>query len=187
VHRASHKSNPTWAGLIIWYQNWAHVEKGRMMRTSSSTITRWKRRNINGPCGPVVVGRWPCEPHYPTLLSLGGGSHIKGESHPSPNGLVFWGDWSFPWGMHRRTVLSLHRNSGAKAKLRNRCLGLTINPIPPGLDSSVHLRKTNHYRVINWSINGHYIYSMGVSTLNSRREVRGNSVFIFIFYTGYLD
>jgi hypothetical protein len=26
-------------------------------------------------------------------------------------------------------------------------------------------------RVINWSINGHYIYAMGVSTLNSHREV----------------
>jgi hypothetical protein len=67
-----------------------------VMRTSSSTITRWQRRTINGPCGPVVVGRQPCEPHYPTLLSLGGGSHLKGESHPSPNRLVFWGDWAFP-------------------------------------------------------------------------------------------
>jgi hypothetical protein len=47
------------------------------MRTSSSTITRWQRRNINGPCGPVVVGRQPCEPHYPTLLSLRGGNHLK--------------------------------------------------------------------------------------------------------------
>jgi hypothetical protein len=26
-------------------------------------------------------------------------------------------------------------------------------------------------RVINWSINGHYIYAMEVSTLNSHREV----------------
>jgi hypothetical protein len=68
----------------------------KLMRISSSTITRWQRRNINGPCGPVVVGRRPCESHYPTLLSLGGVSHLKVESHPSPNGLVFWGDWAFP-------------------------------------------------------------------------------------------
>ena len=45
--------------------------------------------------GPIVVGRRPCEPHNPTLLSLGRGSHLKRESHPSPIGLVFWGDWAF--------------------------------------------------------------------------------------------
>jgi hypothetical protein len=40
--------------------------------------------------GLVVVGRRPCEPlNNPTLLSLGGGSHLKRESHPSPIGLVF--------------------------------------------------------------------------------------------------
>jgi hypothetical protein len=34
-----------------------------MMRTSSSTITRWRRRNINRPCGPVVVNiNRPCGP-----------------------------------------------------------------------------------------------------------------------------
>ena len=44
---------------------------------------------------PVVVRRRPCEPHNPTLLSLGGGSHLKRESHPFPIGLVFWGDWAF--------------------------------------------------------------------------------------------
>ena len=44
---------------------------------------------------PVVVGRQPCEPHNLTLLSLGGGSHLKRESHPFPVGLVFWGDWAF--------------------------------------------------------------------------------------------
>jgi hypothetical protein len=50
-----------------------------------------------GLVGPIVVGRWPCEPqNYPTSLNLGGGSHFKRESHPSPNGLVFWGDWAFP-------------------------------------------------------------------------------------------
>ena len=59
-----------------------------VMRTSP-TITRWQRRN-KGPSGPVVVGRRPCEPlNNPTLLSLGGGSHLKRESHPFPIGLVF--------------------------------------------------------------------------------------------------
>jgi hypothetical protein len=29
-------------------------------------------------------------------------------------------------------------------------------------------------RVINWSINGHYIYAVGVSTLNSHRKVTQN-------------
>ena len=43
----------------------------------------------NGLSGPVVVGRRPCEPHNPTLLSLGGGSHLKRESHSSPIRLVF--------------------------------------------------------------------------------------------------
>jgi hypothetical protein len=76
---------PHWSDVTAW-----------LMRTSSSTITHWQRRNINGPCGPLVIERRPCEPHYPTLLSLGGGSHLKGESHPSLNGLVFWGDWAFP-------------------------------------------------------------------------------------------
>jgi hypothetical protein len=65
------------------------MEDGQLMRTSS-TITRWQRRNMGR--GPVVVGRRPCEPHYPTLLSLGGGRHLKRESHPSPITLVFWGD-----------------------------------------------------------------------------------------------
>jgi hypothetical protein len=40
--------------------------------------------------GLVVVGRRQCEPlNNPTLLSLGGGSHLKRERHPSPIGLVF--------------------------------------------------------------------------------------------------
>jgi hypothetical protein len=65
-----------------------------MMRTSS-TITRWQ--NAIGPVGPIVVGQRPCEPqNYPTSLNLGGGSHFKRESHPSPIGLVFSGDWAFP-------------------------------------------------------------------------------------------
>jgi hypothetical protein len=51
----------------------------------------------NGPSDPVVVGRWLCEPHNLTLLSLGGGSVLKRERHPSPIGLVFWGDWAFRW------------------------------------------------------------------------------------------
>jgi hypothetical protein len=64
-----------------------------MMRTSS-TITRWK--DAIGPVGLIVVGRRPCEPqNYLTSLNLGGGSHFKRESHPSPIGLVFWGDWAF--------------------------------------------------------------------------------------------
>ena len=63
--------------------------KPKLMRTSS-TITRWQRRNKKGPAGPVVVGRRPCEPlNNPTLLSLGGGSDLKRESHPSPIRLVF--------------------------------------------------------------------------------------------------
>jgi hypothetical protein len=50
-----------------------------------------------GLVGPIVVGRRPCEPqNYPTSINLGGGSHFKRESHPSPIGLVFWGDWDFP-------------------------------------------------------------------------------------------
>ena len=45
-----------------------------------------------GPSGPVVVERRLCEPlNNPTLLSLGGGSHLKRESHPSTIGLVFLG------------------------------------------------------------------------------------------------
>jgi hypothetical protein len=122
-------------------------------RTSSSTITRWQRRNMNGPCGLVVVRRRSCEPHYPTLLRLGGGSHLKGESHPSPNGLLFWRDWAFPWGVCRRTVLSLHQNSGAEAKLRNRCIGLTINPIPPGPDSS-NRNRTRIDRLFRFNLFG---------------------------------
>ena len=39
--------------------------------------------------GPVVVERRPCKPNNLTLLSLGGGSHLKRESHPSPFRLVF--------------------------------------------------------------------------------------------------
>jgi hypothetical protein len=109
VHRAFHNPILAWAGLIIWYQSWALVKKGRMMRTSS-TITRWQRRNMGH--SPVVVRQRPCEPHYSTLLSLGegshlkrestllslgGGSHLKRESHPSSIRLVFWwGDWAFP-------------------------------------------------------------------------------------------
>jgi hypothetical protein len=33
--------------------------------------------------------------NYPTLLSLGGPCHLKRESHPSPNELVFSGDWAW--------------------------------------------------------------------------------------------
>jgi hypothetical protein len=48
------------------------------------------------PSGLVVVGRRPCEPlNNHTLLSLGGGSHLKRESHSSPIGLVFYGHWAF--------------------------------------------------------------------------------------------
>jgi hypothetical protein len=47
--------------------------------------------------------------NYPMLLSLGGGSHIKRRSHYSPIGLVFWGDWAFPRGVHRSTMLRLPR------------------------------------------------------------------------------
>jgi hypothetical protein len=62
---------------------------GSLMRTSS-TITRWQRRNKKMPSGLVVVGRRPYEPlNNPTLLSLGGGSHLKRESHPFPIGLFF--------------------------------------------------------------------------------------------------
>jgi hypothetical protein len=34
--------------------------------------------------------------NYLTLLSLGGPCHLQRESHPSPIGLVFWGNWPFP-------------------------------------------------------------------------------------------
>ena len=54
-----------------------------------------KTQQKNGPSGPVLVGRRPCEPHNLTLLSLGGGNYLKKESHPSPIGLVFLGDWAF--------------------------------------------------------------------------------------------
>jgi hypothetical protein len=118
------------------------------MRTSS-TITRWQRRNMGR--GPVVVGRRPCEPHYPTLLSLGRGSHLKRESHPSPIRLVFWGDWAFPRGaplscgsaialaLQACSSQSDHegRNLGcANAKLSNQCIRLTIIQSLPGPDSS---------------------------------------------------
>jgi hypothetical protein len=64
--------------------------KGVGMIRTSSTITRWQRRNKKKPSGLVVVGRRPCEPlNNPTLLSLVGGSHLKRESHPSHIGLVF--------------------------------------------------------------------------------------------------
>jgi hypothetical protein len=65
------------------------VATDQLMRTSSA-ITRWQRRNKKGSSGLVVVRRRPCEPlNNPTLHSLGGGSHLKRESHPSPIGLVF--------------------------------------------------------------------------------------------------
>jgi hypothetical protein len=54
--------------------------------------TQQKKR----PSGLVVVGRRPCDPlNNHTLLSLGGGSHLKRESHSSPIGLVFYGHWAF--------------------------------------------------------------------------------------------
>ena len=61
------------------------------MMMTSSIIIRWQRRNQkNRPSGPVVVGRRLYEPlNNPTLLSLGGGIHLKRESHPSHIGLVF--------------------------------------------------------------------------------------------------
>jgi hypothetical protein len=55
----------------------------------SSTLTRWQRHNMGHSL--VVVRRRPCEPHYPTVLNLGGGSRLKWESNPSPIRLVFWG------------------------------------------------------------------------------------------------
>ena len=117
-----------------------------------------KTQQKNRPSGPVVVGRRPCEPlNNPTLLSLGGESHLKRESHPSPIGLVFWGDWSFPRGVHRSTVLRLprFRSLGPSGLLRpDRCVVFSavgakiagfgesgsvcraFHPIPPGPDSS---------------------------------------------------
>jgi hypothetical protein len=122
------------------------------MRTSS-TITRWQRRNMVR--SPVVVGRRLCEPHYPTLLTLGGGSHLKRESHPSPVRLVFWGDWAFPrggppelrfsdcigasglplivgsWGLS---------NLVCEVKLHNRCIRLSRIQSLPGPNSSFGIR-----------------------------------------------
>ena len=70
-----------------------------------------KTQQKNGP-GPVVVGWRPCEPlNNPTLLSLGGGSHLKRESYPFPIGLVFWGDWAFSRGVRRSAVLRLPRHN----------------------------------------------------------------------------
>ena len=108
--------------------------------------------------GPVVVRRRPCEPlNNPTLLSLGGGSHLKRESHSSPIGLVFWGDWAFPRGVRWSTVLRLprFRSLGPSGLLRpDRCVifsavGAKIagfgesgsvrrafHPTPPGPDLS---------------------------------------------------
>jgi len=69
---------------------WCLKDETRGLMRTSSTITRWQRRNKKGSSGLVVVGRRPCEPlNNPTLLSLGGGIHLKRESHPSPIGLVF--------------------------------------------------------------------------------------------------
>jgi hypothetical protein len=85
--------------------------------------------------------KWPscsraatCEPHNPTLLSLGGGSHLKGRVtlHVSYYSfgirLFFWGDRTFPWGMHQ-----IMGADGAYLKL-DRCIGLFIQP---------HLQQTH--------------------------------------------
>ena len=112
--------------------------------------------------GQVVVGRRPCEPlNNPTLLSLGGGSHLKRESHLSPIGLVFLGDWAFPRGVRQSTVLRLprFRSLGPSGLLRlDRCVVFSavgakivgfgesgslcraFHPIPPGPDSSFDIR-----------------------------------------------
>jgi hypothetical protein len=119
------------------------------MRTSS-TITRWQRCNMGR--SPVAVGRRPCEPHYPTLLSLGAGSHLKRKSHPSHIRLVLWGDRAFPRGGPLELRFSDcigalgfpivvgswgSSNLVCEAKLRKRCIGLSIIHSLPGLDLSL--------------------------------------------------
>jgi hypothetical protein len=45
-------------------------ERGLVVMRTSSTITRWQRRNKKRPSGLVVVGRRPCEPlNNPTCLA----------------------------------------------------------------------------------------------------------------------
>jgi hypothetical protein len=73
----------------------------------------------HGSINPKVVGWRSCEPHYPTLLSL---RLWEDEATLNGRSTGLLGRWGFPWGVHRRTVLSLHRNSGAEAKLHNRCI-----------------------------------------------------------------
>jgi hypothetical protein len=63
-----------------------------------------------GQAHDSVGGSCAC-PNYPTLLSEGGGSHLKRESHPSPIRLVFWGDWAFPREVHQSAVLRLLRHN----------------------------------------------------------------------------
>ena len=85
---------------------------GHDLLRTSSTITRWQRRKKKGPSGLVVVGRRTCEPlNNPTLLSLGGGSHLKRESHPSPIELVGpspeWVCTKNCWGLGNLNLLGL--------------------------------------------------------------------------------
>jgi hypothetical protein len=94
--RDLHKSNlpvTSWKIGPVFYDLVSELGpcvKGVGMMRTSSTITRWQRRNKKRSSGLVVVGRRPCEPlNNPTLLNLGGGSHLKRESHPSPIGLIF--------------------------------------------------------------------------------------------------
>jgi hypothetical protein len=55
-----------------------------MMRTSSLLLPVGK--DAIAQVGLIVVGRRLCEPqNYPTSLNLGGGNHLKMESHPFPS------------------------------------------------------------------------------------------------------
>jgi hypothetical protein len=90
--------NPNLLGLDQPHLGWVY----HLVSELEPILRRWEwwghppllpvGKDAIGPVGPIVVGRRPCEPqNYPTSLNLGGGRHFKRESHPSPIGLVFWG------------------------------------------------------------------------------------------------
>jgi hypothetical protein len=67
-----------------------------MMRTSSSTIIHWQRRNINGPCGPVVVEQRFSEPHYTPCLAWEEEATLIGRATLPLTDLSFWAIGLFP-------------------------------------------------------------------------------------------
>ena len=138
------------------------------MRDFESCLIRSRIANVTYstnriyPSSRKIGLRRPCEPlNNLTLLHLGGGSHLKRGSYPSPIGLVFWGDWVFTRGVRRSTVLRLprFRSLGPSGLLRpDRCVAFSavsakiagfgksgsvrraFHPIPPGPDSSFGIR-----------------------------------------------